>query len=67
MRIVVNGKSMSLPDGATVLDVLSQLEIEDHRGIAVAVGSEVVPAVRWGGLSLSEGQRLEVLRAVQGG
>jgi sulfur carrier protein len=37
------------------------------RGVAVAVDREVVPRSQWGETSLREGQRVEVLEAVQGG
>ena len=39
----------------------------DARGVAVAVEAQVVPHSRWDGVELSEGQRVEVLGAIQGG
>ena len=37
------------------------------RGVAVAVEAEVVPRSEWDGVELAEGQRVEVLGAIQGG
>jgi len=37
------------------------------RGVAVAVDGEVVPRGDWPGTALRDGQRVEVLHAVQGG
>ena len=37
------------------------------RGLAVAVDGDVVPRGEWQDRVLEEGQRVEVLRAVQGG
>jgi sulfur carrier protein len=37
------------------------------RGVAVAVDREVVPRSRWDDTHLADGQRVEVLEAVQGG
>jgi sulfur carrier protein len=39
----------------------------DGRGVAVAVDGEVVPRGQWTATGLSDGQRVEVLQAVQGG
>ena len=38
-----------------------------ERGVAVAVDAEVVPRGEWPAHELSEGARVEVLRAIQGG
>jgi sulfur carrier protein len=38
-----------------------------NRGVAVAVDGEVVPRGEWASTTLSEGQKVEVLQAVQGG
>ena len=46
--------------------VLASLELPD-RGVAVAVDAEVVPRGEWPAHELSEGARVEVLRAIQGG
>jgi sulfur carrier protein len=37
------------------------------RGVAVAVDGEVVPRGQWTSTELREGQKVEVLQAVQGG
>ena len=37
------------------------------RGVAVAVDAEVVPRTEWETHELTEGARVEVLRAIQGG
>jgi thiazole synthase len=68
MNVKVNGKSVALPDGATV-----EIAIEvsgaaaEQRGVAVAVDGEVVPRSAWEATRLREGQRIEVLAAIQGG
>lgn len=67
MRLVVNGEPTEIPEGETVAWILDRLQIVDPRGVAVAVDGEVVPRSGWAEESLSEGQRVEVVRAVQGG
>ena len=66
MNVVVNGRPTELEVGATVEAVLASLELPD-RGVAVAVDAEVVPRGEWPAHELSEGARVEVLRAIQGG
>ena len=68
MIITVNGERRELSTGATVETlVASLLAAPDGRGVAVAVGGEVVPRTAWSATELSEGARVEVLVAVQGG
>jgi sulfur carrier protein len=66
MNVIVNGEPTELATGATVDTVLAVLEVPD-RGVAVAVDAEVVPRGEWPRHELSEGARVEVLRAIQGG
>jgi len=66
MNVIVNGRPTELESGATVESVLAVLDVPD-RGVAVAVDAEVVPRGEWPEHELSEGARVEVLRAIQGG
>jgi sulfur carrier protein len=68
MNVLLNGEARELCDGATVDDAVEASGAEpDGRGVAVAVDGEVVPRGQWSATELSEGQRVEVLQAVQGG
>ena len=68
MRVLVNGEPTELESGATVQTALATLELQGgERGVAVAVDAEVVPRGQWPARELSEGARVEVLRAIQGG
>jgi sulfur carrier protein len=68
MKVVLNGRQSELPDGATVRAAVDALELPaPDRGLAVAVDAEVVPRTRWDEQELSDGARVEVLRAIQGG
>ena len=68
MNVVVNGEPRELEPGATVQSALAVLALEGgERGVAVAVDAEVVPRGEWSARELSEGARVEVLRAIQGG
>jgi sulfur carrier protein len=66
MRLTVNGAPSEVADGLTVEQLVGQLAA-DPRGVAVAVDGEVVPKSGWGATELAEGDRVEILTAVQGG
>ena len=66
--IVVNGRPQPLATGATIVRLLELLEVAaDARGVAVAVEGEVIPRGQWPTRTLAPGERVEVVRAVQGG
>jgi sulfur carrier protein len=68
MNVLVNGERRELADGATVADVVSSLPgTPEGRGVAVALEGEVVPRGRWNTERLRDGERLEIVVAVQGG
>jgi sulfur carrier protein len=68
MNVTLNGESRELREGATVNDAVEASGAQpDGRGVAVAVDGEVVPRGQWAATALSDGQRVEVLQAVQGG
>lgn len=66
MEIWVNDQPREIEAGTTVA-VLIDLLGTGRRGIAVAVGAEVVPRSAWERAKLATGDRVEILRAVQGG
>ena len=68
MIIQLNGDRAELPDGASVAEAVAAAGAgAERRGVAVAVEGEVVPRGKWDATSLSEGQAVEVVRAIQGG
>jgi sulfur carrier protein len=66
MRVILNGELRELDEGSTV-DAAVEVTGAPNRGVAVAVDGEVVPRGEWASTTLSEGQKVEVLQAVQGG
>jgi sulfur carrier protein len=65
MKITVNDEEVQVDDRATVESLLVQLGIPE-KGIAVAVDWTVLPRSLWDTV-LSDGARIEVVTAVQGG
>jgi sulfur carrier protein len=66
VQIWINGVQRELADGARVSDALAVLGVAS-TGVAVAVDGEVVPRASWPDAVLTEGSRVEILTAVQGG
>ncbi|MEU9729968.1 sulfur carrier protein ThiS [Streptomyces sp. NPDC048002] len=66
MNISVNGERRRIEPG-TALDTLVRSLTAAPTGVAAALNETVVPRAEWPATSLSEGDRVEVLTAVQGG
>jgi sulfur carrier protein len=65
MIVVVNAERLEVDEQMTVAALLQSLGYPD-RGIAVALDQAVLPRSCWA-TTLSDGDRLEVVTAVQGG
>ena len=68
MKLIVNGKEVDTEPDVTVEALLAQsLKTDGRDGIAVAVNGEVVPKGSWSERTLQTDDRVEIIRAVQGG
>jgi sulfur carrier protein len=63
--ITVNDESVDIREGTTVAELVDTLGFPD-KGIAVAVDWAVLPRSEWDDV-LTEGVKIEVVTAVQGG
>ncbi len=66
LEVVLNGEPHRIPEGITVLDLVTSLG-RDARTVAVERNGDLVPRARFGGTRLEPGDRLEVVHFVQGG
>ncbi|MFD5427863.1 sulfur carrier protein ThiS [Streptomyces sp. NPDC127084] len=64
--VSVNGEPRVIAAGTT-LDALVATLTTAPSGVAAAVNEEVVPRGEWQVTALGEGDRVEILTAVQGG
>ncbi len=68
IQLTLNGEPRRLPAGATLAIAVREAGADaGERGIAVALDGEVVPQRLWNERALCDGQRIEVVQAVQGG
>lgn len=67
MKITINGESKKIK-AQNVQDLLKEQGQDlEAGGLAVALNETVVPKKNWNEESLSEGDRIEIIRATQGG
>lgn len=66
MEVIINGERRPLADGATVAEAV-RLITAATSGVAAAVNDEVVSRAAWTTTPVADGDRVEVLTAVQGG
>ena len=68
MNVTLNGEARRLGEHASVREAVAASGAEaGARGLAVAVDGEVVPRGEWDAVELRDGQRVEIVQAVQGG
>lgn len=65
MLITVNNESVEIREGTTVAELIGTLGFPD-KGIAVAIDWTVLPRSEWDDV-VTEGAKIEVVTAVQGG
>lgn len=69
MKLTVNGDAVDT-EAQTVKELLQQFDVEfngDSKGTAVALNDSVVPKSQWNQQELEEDDRVEIIRATQGG
>ena len=66
MVVTVNGKPMELPEGITIEDLLVRLAVP-RQFTAVALNREIAPKASYTTTTLSEGDKVEIVRPMGGG
>ena len=66
ITIALNGEPRQVAAGTTVAQLVTELDA-GPRGVAVARNQEVVIRSEWARTPLVDGDRVDVLRAAQGG
>lgn len=64
--VLLNGSEVALPTGATAATLVERFA-GAARMVAVERNGEIVPRARWATTPLTAGDRLELVRFVQGG
>ena len=68
LALLVNGERMEVRAGATIADLVAALtEVDEPKGVAVAVDRTVVPRSEWATTPARAGSLVEVVSAAAGG
>jgi sulfur carrier protein len=68
VKIIVNGNEKNMDEGADLIDLLTQSKLNnDKPGVAVAINDDVISTSEWKNMKLKQNDRIEIIRAVQGG
>ncbi len=65
MQIIVNGETKNLNQPVTVADLLNEMNLEGR--IAVELNREILPRSQFDTYQVSNGDVLEIVRAIGGG
>jgi len=66
IEIVVNGQHRRVPQGATLSELLTFLQIDPER-VAVELNRSIVPRPDWAHATVDPGAALEIVQFVGGG
>ncbi len=67
LNLIISGERKDIA-AQSAEDLLAALSLPaDGRGIAIAINDAVVPRSKWPEQKLADGDRIEIVRAVQGG
>lgn len=67
-QITLNGKALTLEREMTIIELLRQQNISpDEKGIAIAINEAVINRGAWERVRIKANDRVEIVRATQGG
>lgn len=66
ITLTINGEERNFEKETSIADILGDLDIRESA-IAVALNMQVVPRSEHGRVVVHDGDRLEIIRPVQGG
>ena len=66
LAITINGERREAPQGATVADLLQQLNLPSGR-VAIERNLEILPRPQWSQTEVQPGDRYEIVHFVGGG
>jgi sulfur carrier protein len=66
MQILVNGDTVELQEGATLIDLLAQLSLQDAK-VAIELNQDIVPRSQHAQQRLTHQDQVEIVHAIGGG
>ena len=66
IEIIVNGETRKIAQGASVVDLINDLDLTPQR-LAIELNLSILPRARWSETELQPGDKLEIVHFVGGG
>lgn len=67
MNVFINNEQCEMQTSGLLADILTQINLTDKRGIAVAVNNSIVAKSSWTSFKLKENDKITIITATQGG
>jgi sulfur carrier protein len=67
MEVNINNQQVSVEEKTSLYALLSQNDLTEKKGIAVAVNNKVVAKANWNEYQLQHHDTITIIRATQGG
>ena len=67
MKVFLNNESVEVNNSIYLMEILKLKNLEQKKGIAVAVNNQIIPKMNWEKYTVSENDKLMVIQATQGG
>ncbi|MGZ5243253.1 MAG: sulfur carrier protein ThiS [Bacteroidia bacterium] len=67
MHITFNSELQEIPAASSITNLLEMRQLQNSKGIAVALNGNVVPRQNWAETTLTHNDSILVIKAAQGG
>jgi sulfur carrier protein len=67
MNIYINNEPKQIDTQRTLTQLLSDMQLNSSRGMAIAINNQVIPKTTWEKYNLNENDRVTIIKATQGG
>lgn len=67
MKIIINSALKEVNDNSNLIEILSELNLINKSGFAVAVNNKVIPKNNWNDFEINEMDNVLIIKASQGG
>lgn len=67
MEVLINNNQLTVPESASLALAISSLVNVETKGVAVAVNENIVPKKEWDSKRLTNGDKIIIIKATQGG
>lgn len=67
MRITINNQIYQFDENTTLENAIHSLQMEETKGIALALNEDIIPRSQWNDTILSDEDKIIIIGAVAGG